>query len=47
MQVNDTSHHRQSKALYCKHEMKLMLEKLQRDPPKIPQPAQDEMMNMF
>ena len=47
MQVNDTSYHRQSKALYCKHEMKLMLEKLQRDPQKIPQPAQDEMMNMF
>ena len=27
--------------------MKLMLEKLQKDPKTIPQPTRDEMMNMF
>ena len=47
IQVNDTSYHRQVKALYCKHEMELMLKKLQKDPKKIPQPTRDEMMNMF
>ena len=31
IQVNDTSYHRQAKALYRKHEMKIMLEKLQKD----------------
>ena len=44
--MNDTSHHRQAKALYRKHEMELTLEKLQKDK-KIPQPTRDEMMNMF
>ena len=47
IQVNDTSYHRQAKALYRKHKMELMLEKLQRDPKKIRQPTRDEMMNMF
>ena len=31
IQVNDTSYHRQAKALYRKHEMELTLEKLQKD----------------
>ena len=47
IQVNDTSYHRQAKALYRKHEMELMLEKLQKYLQKIPQPTRDEMMNMF
>ena len=47
IQVNDTSYHRQGKALYQKHEMELMLKKLQNDPKKIPQSSRDEMMNMF
>ena len=45
--MNDTSYHRQAKALYRKHEVELMLEKLQKDPQKITQPTRDEMMNMF
>ena len=36
IQVNDTSYHRQVKALYCKHEMELMLKKLQKDPKESP-----------
>ena len=40
-------HNRQAKALYRKHEMELMLKKLQKDPQKIPQPTRDEMMDMF
>ena len=47
IQLNGTSHHRQAKALYRKHEMELILKKLQKDPPKIPQPTRDKMMNMF
>ena len=47
IQVNDTSYQRQAKALYRKHEMELMLEKLQKDPKKILQPTRHEMMNMF
>ena len=35
------------KALYCKHETELMLEKLQKDPPKVLQPTREEMMNMM
>ena len=31
IQVNDASYHRQTKALYRKHEMELTLEKLQKD----------------
>ena len=47
IQVNDTSYQRQAKALYHKHEMELMLEKLQKDPKKILQSTRHEMMNMF
>ena len=46
IQVNDTSYHRQSKELHRKHEIELMLEKLQKDK-KILQPTRNEMMNMF
>ena len=47
IQVNDTSYHTQAKALYRKHEMELMLEKLQKDSEAVPQPTRDEMTNMF
>ena len=47
IQVNDTSYHMQAKALYRKHEMELMLKKLQKDRKKIFQPAQDKMMKRF
>ena len=47
IQVNDTSYHRQAKELYRQHEMELMLEKLQNDPRKMPQPTRDKMLNMF
>ena len=47
IQVNDTSYHRQAKALHRKHEMELIIKKLQKDQTKIPQSTRDEMMNMF
>ena len=47
IQVNNTSYHRQAKAAYCNHEMKLMLEMLEKDPIRIPTPTRDQMMQMF
>ena len=47
IQANDTSYHKQVKSLYCKHEMELMLEKLQKDKKKFPKPTRDEMLSMF
>ena len=47
IQVNDTSYHRQAKAAHRNHEMKLMLEMLEKDPIKIPTPTRDQMMQMF
>ena len=47
IQVNDTSYHRQAKAAHRNHEMKLMLEMLEKDPIKIPTPNRDQMMQMF
>ena len=47
IQGSDTSYHRQAKELYRKHEMELMLKKLQKDKKKISQLTRDEMINMF
>ena len=47
IQVNNTSYHRQAKAAYRNHEMKLMLEMLEKDPIKIPTPTRVQMMQMF
>ena len=47
IQVIDTSHYRQAKAEYRDHEMKLMLDMLEKDPIRIPTPTGDQMMPMF
>ena len=47
VQVNDTIYHKQSKVLYGKKEMELMLNQLKKNPGKIPQPSRDEMMDIF
>ena len=47
IQINDTDLHAPLKKEYREREMKLMIEKLRKDPKKIPQPERDEMMEML
>ena len=44
IQINDTDIHAPLKREYCKLEQELMINQLQYDPKKIPQPTRDDMM---
>ena len=46
-QVNDTAYHKDSKAVYRKKEMQLMLDDLTENRNKIPQLSRDQKMQMF
>ena len=47
MQVNDTDLHAPLKAAYREREQSLMLEKLKKEPNKIPKPERNEMIEMI
>ena len=47
IQINETNCQRDLEKHYQDLEMKLMLEKLEKDPIKIPSPSQNEMMSML